>query len=166
MCYKKNVIYHKGVIRLKDYEINERTLAVIAQGDEAKVFEEDNCFMIPKTTNTIMEESCEYFGSSLEGRQKGTNSLIGIRHKAPVIIEETKEIIFFPTSSPRLNNCHWISLNNLDSYKQVGGKIKLKFNNHKEIFLDVSYGIIDNQVLRATRLESALRKRKKNTKIV
>ena len=151
---------------IEDYEINERTLAIVPFEEKSKVYEEDNVYIVDKDVHTIMEESCEYFGSSLEGRQKGTTSLLGITHKTPIIIEESKEIIFFPTSSPRLSNCSWVSLNNLDSYKKSGGNIKLKFNNNEEVELKTSYGIIDNQVLRATRLESMLRKRKKNSKNV
>ena len=151
---------------MKDYEINEQTLAIIPWKNKSKVYEKEINFVVDKSVHTIMEESCEYFGSSLEGRQKGTTSLIGIRHKTPIIIEESKEIIFFPTSSPRGNNCSWISLNNLENYKKENDKIRLRFNNKKEINMDISYGIIDNQVLRATRLESILRKRKENNKIV
>lgn len=147
---------------MEDYEINERTLAILPYKNKAKVYEENNIYIVEKNTHSIMEESCEYFGSSLEGRQKGTTSLIGVTHKTPIIVEESKEIIFFPTTSPRLSTCAWISLNNLESYEEENGKIKLTFNNNEIVFVDTSYGIVDNQVLRATRLESTLRKRKKN----
>ena len=145
---------------MKDYEINEKTLAIIPFEDRAKVFEENESFIVEKSVRSIMEESCEYFGSTLDGRQKGTTSLLGITHKTPIIVEETKEIIFFPTSSPRSNKCSWISLNNLENYEKKSKNIVLNFSNNEQIELDTSYGIIDNQVLRATRLESILRKRK------
>ena len=146
---------------MKDYEINEKTLAVIPSGtSKSKVYEDNDEFFVDKDVHTIMEESCQYFGSTLEGRQKGTTSLLGITHKTPIIVEETKEIIFFPTSSPRREICAWVSLNNLESYKKVDDKILLTFANNKEVELNTTYGIIDNQVLRATRLESILRKRK------
>ncbi len=147
---------------MEDYEINEKTLAIIPYKDKSKVYEDNSVFIIDSDVSSIMENSCEYFGSTLKGRQKGTTSLIGITHKTPIIVEESREIIFFPTSSPRLKTCAWISLNNLETYEEQDNKIKLKFNNNETIYLDISYGIIDNQVLRATRLESTLRKRKKN----
>lgn len=151
---------------MEDYEINEDTLAIIPFENKSKVYEDNEVYIINKSVHSIMEDSCEYFGSSLKGRQKGTTSLIGVTHKTPIIVEESKEIIFFPTASPRLNTCSWISLNNLKKYQKESQKIKVQFNNNKEIILDISYGIIDNQVLRATRLESTLRKRKKNVKII
>ncbi len=144
-----------------NYQINENTLAIFPFNKKSKVYEENNSFIVDKSVHAIIEESCKYFGSSFSGRSQGTVSLIGITHKKPIIIEETKEIIFFPTSSPRLNSCCWISLNNLEKYERFKGKSKLIFNNNEELLVDISYGIINNQVLRASRLESTLRKRKK-----
>lgn len=147
---------------MNNYEINENTLAIIPQANKSHVYEKKNSFIVNKTVHSIIEESCKYFGSTLEGRKLGTTFLTGITHKAPIIIEESKEIIFFPTASPRLNTCSWISLNNLEKYEKKDNKMKLIFNNHAEIFIDISYEIINNQVLRATRLESILRKRKQS----
>ena len=91
---------------------------------------------------------------------------VGITHKSPIIIEESREIIFFPTSSPRLNNCSWISLNNIKNFIKNNEKTKIIFDNQKEIIVDVSFGIMENQILRASLLESTLRKRKKINNIV
>ena len=145
---------------MEDYEINRKTLALIALKDKTEVFEEDNHFFVDKLTNEIMEDSCAYFGSSLAGRQKGTENLIGISYKAPVIVEESQEIIFFPTASPRNANCSWIHLSKINQYFRLGKKLVVEFKNGSRVVLDLSYGIFDNQVLRATRLESVLRGRK------
>lgn len=147
---------------MNEYEINEETLALIAiSKGQTKVYENEEEFIVNKSANKIMEESCAYFGSSLEGRQKGTSKLVGITHKAPVIIEETNNIIFFPTSSPRLDTCSWISLNNVDKLIKEQGNNSIQFKNKKKISTNVSSGIINNQILRASRLESVLRTRKK-----
>lgn len=69
-------------------------------------------------------------------------------------------MIFFPTNSPRLTDCTWISLNNIENYSKNNGKTEIIFKNGKVIEVDVSYGSLENQVLRSTRLESILRKRK------
>ena len=150
---------------MKEYEINEDTLALISLDDKTKVFENNNTFTVHKESNCIMEDSCKYFGSSLKGRQKGTENLIGVSYKAPVIVEESKNIIFFPTTSPRLKKCSWISLNNLERYYTKNNKIVLEFKNKQKIMLNISYGVIDNQILRATRLEAVLRGRKSKKKL-
>lgn len=150
---------------MNDYEINEETLALISLENKTKVFEKNKTFTVNKEVLKIMEDSCSYFGSSLSGRQKGTEKLIGVSYKAPVIVEESKNIIFFPTTSPRTKNCNWISLNNLERYYSKNNKIILEFKNKQKIMLNLSYGIIDNQILRATRLEAVLRGRKNEKKL-
>lgn len=148
---------------MNDYEINIDTQAIIPIGEEkSKVIEGSRTFIVNQSPMKIIDESCKYFGSSYQGRFLGTKSLIGISHKAPIIIEETKEIIFFPTNSPRQNNCAWISLRHLQNYKKNNNSSLIKFSGGNLLNLDVSYGTLDNQVLRATRLESVLRLRKDN----
>ena len=86
--------------------------------------------------------------------------LIGITHKAPILIEDSENLIFFPTSSPRLNDCGWVSLNNLDSYTPYDDESIIRFHNNLTLQVHASNKIINNQVLRATRLESIIYKRK------
>ena len=62
---------------MDSYEINKDTVALIPKEDKTVVYEVDNSFVVNKRPLEIMEESCEYFGSSLEGRQVGTSKLIG-----------------------------------------------------------------------------------------
>lgn len=100
-----------------------------------------------------------FFGSSYDGRFEGTKTIMGISHKSPIIIEETRKIIFFPTTSPRINTCCWIALNNIKDYYKSDNNTVIIFNCGKKIKLHLSYPIIDNQVLRATRLEALLNKR-------
>ena len=145
---------------MSDYEINVDTLALISLNERTKVYEKNRVFVVYKTANRIIEDSCSFFGSSLSGRQKGTSSLIGVTYKCPIIIEGSRNIIFFPTCSPRMINCSWISANNIERYyKSSFGKTIIKFKNGQKLALPSSYGIIDNQILRSMRLESVLRGR-------
>ena len=145
---------------MSDYEINIDTLALISLNDKTRVYEKNKIFIVNKNANKIIEDSCTFFGSSLSGRQKGTNSLIGVSYKCPIIIEESRNIIFFPTCSPRIIKCSWISANNIEKYyKSTNGKVIIRFKNGQKLVLSSSFGIIDNQILRSTRLESVLRGR-------
>ena len=145
---------------MNSYEVNCSTLALIPINEnETRVIEVDNIFNVNKSTMDIIKESCEYFGCSYLGRHEGTKKLIGVSHKSPIIIEETNNLIYFPTTSPRLSNCIWIALNNIKNYVNINGKTEILFQNNKKIRVDISYGSFDNQYLRATKLESVLRKR-------
>lgn len=150
-----------GGDKMVNYKINTKTLAIIPiSNTKTKIYESDDVLIVDKNAKRIISENCEYYGSSYEGRKKGTVDLIGVTHKSPILVEDSNNIIFFPTCSPRLKECSWISLNNLDTYNKLENESVIKFNNDLTIKIPVSSKIINNQVLRATRLESVLNKRR------
>lgn len=145
---------------MNEYEINRDTLAIIPISEyKSMVYEVNKDFIVNLSTLKIIDDSCKFFGSSYEGRFEGTKQLLNISHKSPILIEETNKVIFFPTTSPRLNDCAWVSLNNLKDYCKSKTGTLIKFYCGKEMFINIDFGIIDNQVLRATRLESVVQKR-------
>lgn len=146
---------------MKKYEINSETLVLLPKTkDSSQIIEENDEFIVYEKTNNIINDSCKYFGSSYDGRKQGSKNILGSSHKLPIILEETNKIIFFPTTSPRNNDCIWISLNLIEEYKRVSkNETIIKFSCGKSIKIDVSYPIIDNQVLRSTRLEAMFNKR-------
>ena len=144
---------------MDSYEINKNTCAIVSIDDEiTKIIEEEDYF-VNKSSYDVMEDSCQYYGSSCDGRIKGTKMILGSNYKVPIVVEETNEIIFFPTESPTSSNCVWISLNNLKSYEKSNGFTKVFFNNGKEIIVKMSLSSFEMQVLRANRLGSILKKR-------
>ena len=146
---------------MMNYEICEDTLAILPfEIGKSRVIETYGELIINKTPMEIIEDSCLYFGSSYNGRHTATKYLLGISYKSPIIIEESKNIIFFPTNSPRQGDCCWISLRNIIDYKRNHKKSIIYFDHGKKIILDISYGSLDNQILRATRLESVIRNKK------
>lgn len=146
---------------MDNYEISPSTIAIIPiEKKKVKVIEEDNNYIVLKSTNEIINNSCKFFGSSYIGRHEGTKYLTGINYKAPIIIEETNEIIFFPTSSPRYENCCWISLKHIDKYEKELENSKIIFKNGINLSLDISFGSLQNQILRSNLLRSIIRDRK------
>ena len=146
---------------VKDYEINSTTLAILPiNNNKSIVYEETEEYIIEKSSNNIIKENCQFYGSSYEGRCVGTKSLTGIKTKYPIIIEESRNIIFFPTSSARTKQSSWIALNKIKTYSKNDDKSKILFKNDKKINLDISYYSLDNQICRATMLKSKLYERK------
>ena len=138
------------------YIINEKTLALIPYKNNTKILEHNNSFLLNENSSKIVAANCFYYGSSLEGRQKGSSYLIGTNYKPPIIINDKLNIILIPTHSIRNKECIWVNLNNiLNYYQTTNNKVMIEFKNHKK----VSFSIFDKQVLRATRLESVLRGR-------
>lgn len=141
---------------MQNYEINDDTLALVPFDKGTLVYEASEKKYISVDANEIIYNSCEYFGSTYEGRRIGTTRLTGMTHKLPIIIEESKRIIFFPTSSPRLNRCVWLSLRNIRTIEKYDKKTKIIFKNYQELIINTSFACINNQLLRACRLESVL----------
>ena len=147
---------------LESYEINYDTLAIIPISNKvSRVIEKDDSFIVNKNATEIIDDSCRYFGSTFKGRNEATKNLIGINYKSPIIVEETRDIIFFPTGSPRFNNCYWLSLNNYKSSIKNNKYCSIIFINDIELELNISHESLKNQILRATLLEATLKKRRK-----
>ena len=119
--------------KLKEYEINASTVAIVPiDNNKSMVYEEEVEYVVSKNSNKIIEENCKFYGSSYKGRCDGTKYLTGIKSKYPIIIEESRNIIFFPTTSIRNNNNVWLSLNKIKSYdKNDIGSLITFFNNKK-----------------------------------
>ena len=147
------------------YEIDLSTLMLIGLGDDkTKIITLDDEFIINIDSKKIIDNSCKYFGSSLNDRVNTTKRLINIKSKSPIIVEESRNIIFFPLKSVRDKSNIWISFNNLEKYVKLDDRTKFIFNNKKEIILNFSYYIIDNQVTRSLMLDYEVKKRRESLK--
>ena len=145
------------------YEIDLSTLMLIGLDDlSTRIVTTDNDFIIKESCKKIIDNSCRFFGSSLTDRIKSTNRLVNMASKTPIVVEESRSIIFFPLKSTREKNNIWISFNNLDTYTKDGNKTILIFKNGKQISLNFSYYIIDNQVTRSIMLDYEINMRRKS----
>ena len=147
-----------------EYEINKGTLAIMPNENESSlVYEDEDRFLIEQSPFQIMEESCMYFGSTYEGRKESARSILGAEYKVPVIVEDTDNLIVFPTTSPKSDDCIWISLKRVKNFERIdNSNTKVIFDNNKEIIVPVSYRTLENQISRASRLDFMMRKIKSN----
>ena len=142
---------------IEEYEINSSTLAIIPiDNNTSHVYEEEAEYIVNQNSNKIIDYNCKFYGSSYRGRCEGTKYLTGIKSKFPIIIEESRNIIFFPTSSIRKQDNSWISLNMIKKYKPNLYGTLIRFHNEKELDVPISFYSIDNQYCRATLLKAKL----------
>lgn len=145
---------------MTEYEINEATQVIRPCGkDAAIVCEEDAEYEVSDTTNNIIKYNCVFYGSSYAGRCEGTKALTGLKTKYPIIIEESRKIIFFPTSSVRTQESIWLSFNQIKDIERYGKGSKVIFNNGKSMVLPISYYLLNNQYYRASLLKTKLYER-------
>ena len=145
---------------MKNYEINDDTYAVIGKNNySSKVIEKDIDYDVEKDAYSVMDESCEYYGSSYKGRLKASKSILNCSYKLPILVEESTYMIFFPIKSSLEEDCIWINLNKIKRVEKNNEKTDIIFENNKKITVDSSKMSIDNQIFRSSRLENLLRKR-------
>ena len=144
------------------YEVNKGTLAIVPNEEGSSlVYEDDSRFLIQDTPFHIMEESCKYFGSTYEGRKNGARDILGAEYKVPIVIEDSGNLIIFPTTSPAASDCVWISLGRVKKIEKLDVNFtKVIFDNNQELIVDCSYRTMENQLSRASRLDLILRKHK------
>lgn len=144
------------------YEISKGTLAILPnEKNSSVVYEDDNRYIIKETPFKIMEDSCKYFGSTYEGRKDGAKEMLGAEYKVPIVIEDSSNLIVFPTTSPLSDDCVWISLKRVEKIEKIDtNNTKIIFDNNTEIIVDSSYRTIENQLSRASRLDLILRNHK------
>ncbi|MFT4414852.1 competence protein ComK [Fredinandcohnia humi] len=157
-------MYVKNISYLMEYEINSYTMAIIPikVGNNlcSRVLEaEGECVVLMKPID-IVDRSCRFFGSSLKGRQEGTREIMGVTHKAPIIIEASNQIFFFPTSSPSKPQCAWLSHTYiLDCTYEEHDWTNIIFTNKKSIQLQISQGSFKNQLHRTAQLRTIVSSR-------
>ena len=147
---------------INKYEFSRGTLAIVPNDENTSlVLEDKERYIVDDKPFQIMEDSCRYFGSSYNGRKEGSKSILGAEYKVPIVVEDSSNLIVFPTTSPFADDCCWISLNRIyNIYKIDNYNTKIVFDNHEEIIIPCSFRSIENQISRASRLDLVLKNRK------
>jgi competence protein ComK len=150
--------------QIEEYEINTCTMFIepVIYGGKvySRAVELEDEFLSPFKPLDIIKRGCDYFGVDYESRKRGTRQLIGYSRKIPIVIEPTNHIYFFPTASPLVPECIWISLEHVECYRRVSSKkTMITFRNKQSHTLPVSVSTIEGQILRCSLLKTKLLQR-------
>ncbi len=96
---------------------------------------------------SLLNKSCIFYGSSLNGRLKGSKDLLKCRYKLPIIISESNRLIFFP-----VNKYFWINFNMIESFEKKENHTIITFKNGYKRSIFVSYRVVNNQMFKCSRL--------------
>lgn len=146
---------------IEEYEINPMTLAIlpIKYGGKlySHIYQIDDEFYSPFKPLELIKRSCRSFASSYEGRKEGSRQLIGPAHKMPITIDSTNLMYFFPTTSPTIPQCIWISHEHVLHYEKVESINTLViFRNKVSIIVPISAYSFEKQMLRTALLRTKL----------
>ncbi|WP_245799172.1 competence protein ComK [Virgibacillus siamensis] len=144
------------------HEVTPLTMAVLAQFDmdgnsRTCVLEEQTDYTVLVSSSKIIDNACKYFGASLRGRQDGTRDICGLTHKAPIAVDPSSGMYFFPTTSPANPKCSWIAHSHIDQVSKVDqNETEILFKNGRRITIPVSYGSMLNQIQRTAQFRYLL----------
>ncbi|MGE8205159.1 competence protein ComK [Heyndrickxia sp. NPDC080065] len=142
---------------IEEYEISPYTMAIlpITYGSKlySEIWELENRFISPFKPLDIVKKSCEYFGSSYEGRRNGTRRLIGVTHKAPIMLDSYTSSFLIPTTSPMNPDCIWLLLNHVHHHeKSSSNNTLVTLRNNQTLEIPISLSSFTNQLQRAAQL--------------
>lgn len=145
------------------YEITPLTMAVLCKENQngstnTSILEETREYAVHFTPTKVIDEACRFFGSTLQGRLEGTRDISKITHKAPIAIDPSSGMYFFPTASPKNKKCSWISHSHIQFIRPVkqNRQTEILFKNGKCIIVNVSYGSMLNQIQRTAQYRYSL----------
>lgn len=143
-------------------EISSKTCALNFKNEnECTIIDGDKEITVNMSLQQFVNYNCEYYGSSFAGRIKGAKVALGMKYKLPIIIEESREIVFFPTKAYNSEKCSWIALNNISTYEAKNSSTLVTFTSGIKQLFEISQESFENQMLRATKLLLILKTRKK-----
>lgn len=149
------------------HEVTPLTMAVLSEKDDegsrnTVVLEEKKEYTVHTTPTKMIDEACKFFGSSLKGRLEGTKDISRITHKAPIAIDPSSGMYFFPTASPSNIECSWIAHSHVKDIQSIEKtKTEIIFKNGRRIIINVSYGSMMNQLQRTAQFRYSLDTRMK-----
>lgn len=149
-----------------NYEINDNTLAIISEKNGSKIIEYDDEYKVKETPYSIMENSCKYFGSTLDGRINGSKDILGSVYKVPIVVEESQKLIFFPTESLSSPEVSWISYKNIKNVEKHGKNSLVRFINGKTMLIHCPYFTMKNQIFRCNMLDAISNNRRDKKKMI
>lgn len=145
---------------MDEYEITSSTLMLEYYDEEkTKIYEFDKEFIVNDSLFNIISNSCNFYGSTYDGRVEASKKILNTNIKVPIVVEDLKKIIFFPTKAIYKTGSRWISFNNLDRIEHVGRNnslTRLCFCNGKMYDIENSYEIIHRQLFNCLTLEKTL----------
>lgn len=145
---------------MDEYEINSSTLMLeYVDENSTKIYEFSDEFIVNQNILNIVENSCNFYGCSFEGRVYASKKILNTNIKLPIVVEDLKKIIFFPTKASYRIGCKWLAYNNIDKIERVGKSNKLTriyFCNGLVNDVKVSYEIIYRQMYNCMMLEKTL----------
>ncbi|MCM3744081.1 competence protein ComK [Sporosarcina luteola] len=137
----------------EEYVVNNETSIILPEFDEngrllSVVMEKSQLFKVNIEPTKLIDHSLRRYGSSLRGANDGSRTLLGEISMAPIVLNLTQSLYWFPHMSPVREDCVWIAADHIQDYKAIDKKqTEIVFTNGTTIILDTSFIHLTRDIL-------------------
>lgn len=144
---------------IKGCELSSNTVLIRSIGPgESEVVNLTDSVILPYSSKTIVDKNCKLFGSSLHGRIESSKEWLGYDYKLPIIVDEIRNLVLFPTRSIDSPKNVWLSYNVIDDYTVKRDGVEILLKNGKTIKIKESFNVFESQYFRAAKLYKKIEK--------
>lgn len=143
---------------MENYIINNKTVAILKKKNKTVIYDVEKVRVINKNINKVLEDNCNFYGSSLSGRKKSAKNILNIKYKAPLII--TNNVILLQINNIRNEECLFLVLNKIIDYKYEGENLKILCVNKLIFKLNISKSSFEKMLIKAIKLDNILKWKK------
>lgn len=120
--------------------------------------------IVEKSPLTVLNESCEYYGSSFEGRLKSAQQILKRQKNLPIMVSITLEYCMIPLGSPLKKDTAWVSFRYIKQIDPKGANSIITFHNGVQLEVNISKDVLEMRLNKAARLISTYQLRQKMNK--
>lgn len=143
---------------MKNYIIDENTVAVLKSNNKTIIFDVENIRVINKSINKVLQDNCLINGSSVMGRKNSAEKLLNIKYKAPIYIN--KNIILIQLNSLRDNSCLFIVLSKILNFKYINNILSIICVDKYVFSNKISENCFEKLIINGVKLNNILKYQK------
>lgn len=143
---KSHIIMEDTMVMIPWYTNNAELYSTVLEQYQVK--------NVRQSPLTIVEKSCEYFGSDLPGRIKSASTILKGQRMLPILISEINKVCMVPLCSPFKPECIWLNYKHvLDIIPRRKQSIVI-LSNYQKLELDITRDALESKLNKAARLLS------------
>ena len=142
----------------REYAISSETIVILPDYDEngflnSLICNNDGIAKAGLSPFNLIDTNLRFRGSSMRGALEGAQAILDKRSMNPLILDKERDIILFPNKSPFREDCVWLSLRHVKSYRRAGAsETEVVLSNNSTVILDVSLLTFSKKIQRAYEL--------------
>lgn len=145
---------------MEKYLVNNKTIALVKINKKTLIIDVNKVEVLNKSINKIINDSCNYYGSSLKGRKISAQNILNLKYKVPIVIDDKNNIIIIQLNSPRNRVSLYLVTNKVINYEFNQNKLKILCSHNIIFNVKISKNTFEKLLINSLQLNNVLNWRK------